>query len=125
MLCSKCFQENEDNALFCKHCGSKLPNGGWPDGKTSNMLLHVWVIVLAVTTIWRLVISICVDGYYYSLTWEILYSALSILASLANILPAFVIKDRTMKIVAIVIVCLLTVGVMVGNVMNIIKNYCL
>ncbi len=121
MLCPKCFQENEEYALFCKHCGSKLVKDSASNNLSSTLLL-VWAIIFFVAGGIQTLITTCVDEWYFS-NWRTFYFFVCILHNASNILPAIAIKNLTMKIIAIVLVAIPTIFYIYSNITAIFTEY--
>lgn len=115
MLCPKCFQENDDNALFCKYCGSKLIKQQSTSDNLSRMLLLVWAIIIFVAGGILTLITTLVDDWYSS-NWRTFYFLVCAIRNVSNILPAIAIKDRTMKIIVIVLVAIPTLYYICSNI---------
>jgi len=122
MLCPKCFQENDDNALFCKHCGSKLIKQENASDNTSSILLLVWAIVFIVAGSIQTLITLLVDDWYYG-SWRTFYFLVCAIHNASNILPAIAIKNNTMKIIAIVLVAIPTLYYIYRNISAIFTEY--
>lgn len=122
MICPKCFQENDDNALFCKHCGSKMIKKESAESNLSGILLLVWAIIFFVAVGIQTLITTCVDEWYFS-GWRIFYFLVCALHNASNILPAIAIKNTTLKIVAIVLVAIPTIYFIYSNITAIFQGY--
>lgn len=104
MLCPKCFQENDDNALFCKHCGKKLVKEEHVSDKLSNILLLAFAVTFFVTNVIQDLIVAFVDGWYHG--WRVVYFLIGIVQMIACLLPAIAIKNKALKTGAIVLVAI-------------------
>lgn len=122
MLCPKCFQENDDNALFCKHCGSKLVKQESTSDNLSSILLLVWAIIFFVAGGIQTLITTLVDDWYFG-SWRTFYFLVCAVHNASNILPAIAIKNKTMKIVAIVLVAIPTLYYIYSNISAIFTEY--
>lgn len=122
MLCPKCFQENDDNALFCKHCGSKLVKQESTSDNLSSILLLVWVIIFFVAGGIQTLITKFVDDWYLG-GWRTFYFLICVVFNVSNILPAVAIKNKTMKIVAIVLVAIPTLYYIYSNIQQYFCNF--
>ena len=120
MLCTKCFQENDNGALFCKHCGSKLIRQEPASDSLSSTLLLVWAIIFFVNNgILSLTQILAYD--WYDAGWFVFTCIIHVIHNAANILPAIAIKNNTMKIIAIILVAIPTlyyIFINIGNIFN-------
>jgi hypothetical protein len=122
MLCHKCFQENDDNALFCKHCGAKLVRQEPSSNDLSSILLFVWAVVFFVTSVIQELIIACFDDWYIG-GLGVLYNIISIIRCVSYILPAVAIKNQVMRIVAIVIVAIPTIYYIYSIISSIVTEF--
>ena len=122
MLCSKCFQENDDNVLFCKNCGSKLIKQQSTSDNLSSILLLVWAFIFLVAGGIQTLITTFVDDWYFG-NWRTFYYIVCVIHNMSNILPAIAIKNRTMKIIAIVLVAIPTLYYIYSNISAIFTQY--
>ena len=122
MLCPKCYLENDDNALFCKHCGSKLVKQESTSDNLSSILLLVWAIIFFVANGIATLITTLVDDWHLR-SWRTIYLLICAVRNASNILPAVAIKNNTMKIVAIVLVAIPTLYFIYSNIFAIFAEY--
>ena len=122
MLCPKCYLENDDNALFCKHCGSKLVKQESTSDNLSSILLLVWAIIFFVANGIATLITTLVDDWHLR-SWRTIYLLICAVGNASNILPAVAIKNNTMKIVAIVLVAIPTLYFIYSNIFAIFAEY--
>ena len=122
MLCPKCYLENDDNALFCKHCGSKLVKQESTSDNLSSILLLVWAIIFFVANGIATLITTLVDDWHLR-SWRTIYLLICAVGNASNILPAVAIKNNTMKIVAIVLVAIPTLYFVYSNISAIFAEY--
>lgn len=99
MICPKCNRENEDGALFCRHCGSSMNLVPEKESNTSSVLILVWIIAVAILTI--------ISDLHRIFFYDLLYTGIQIINNIIMILPAFTIKNKKIKIVGIIIITLL------------------
>lgn len=122
MLCPKCFQENDDNSLFFKHCGSKLIKQGSAPDNLSSILLIVWAIIFFVAGGIQTLITTLVDKWYFG-SWRTFYFLVCAIHNASNILPTIAIKNATVKIIAIVLVTIPTLYYVYSNISAIFTEY--
>lgn len=122
MLCPKCYLENDDNALFCKHCGSKLVKQESTSDNLSSILLLVWAIIFFVANGIATLITTLVDDWHLR-SRRTIYLLICAVGNASNILPAVAIKNNTMKIVAIVLVAIPTLYFIYSNIFAIFAEY--
>lgn len=99
MICPKCNRENEDGALFCRHCGSSMNPVPEKESNTSSVLILVWIIAVAILTI--------ISDLHRIFFYDLFYTGIQIINNIIMILPAFTIKNKKIKIVGIIIITLL------------------
>lgn len=116
MLCPKCFQENDDNALFCKHCGKKLVKEEHVSDKLSNILLLAFAVTFFVTNVIQHLLVAFVDGWYHG--WRVVYFLIGIVQMIACLLPAIAIKNKALKTGAIVLVAIPVLYGVYNNIRN-------
>lgn len=122
MLCPECFQENDDNSLFCKHCGSKLIKQRSAPDNLSSILLIVWAIIFFVAGGIQTLITTLVDEWYFG-SWRTFYFLVCAIHNASNILPTIAIKNATVKIIAIVLVTIPTLYYVYSNISAIFTEY--
>ena len=66
MICPKCNHENEDGALFCRHCGSSMNPVPEKESNTSSSLILSWIIAVAIMSIISTMYTKLVDNWYES-----------------------------------------------------------
>lgn len=116
MFCPKCFRETDDKALFCKHCGAKLVHEKTTSDNLSNLLLLIWAIVFLVLSGIETLIINCVDHWILINSWRAFYFIVCTLQCISNFLPAIAIKNKTMKIGAIILVAIPTIYFIYRNI---------
>lgn len=105
MLCPKCQTPNVDTANYCMHCGTSMSSSS-SFINTDNPLLayYAGLLVIALWNIGTTVISRFVSPS------SLLYIGLvGIISPFLTILPAFAIRNRTWRIVAIAFSILLII----------------
>ena len=119
MYCPTCQSPNEKNAQFCKSCGTKLyhpqheqtsSNGG------ADKLLIIFFVVAFIVIIAQSAINIFFDGWR-DLPIKYFYYALNILLNISFVLPALAIKNKTLKIIGIILASLLIITKVYGSIL--------
>ena len=104
MNCLRCNTPNEAGAKFCRNCGTNLHTTfqANANNKTSDILLIIFVIIAFITTAVQFLIEKLADNWYESPT-KYYYGALWILQNLCFILIPLAIKDKSIKIIGLII----------------------
>ena len=110
MNCPKCQNQNEETAQFCKNCGLNLHytqpiNNG---NDTSSILLLVFILIALVSAISQFALQKLVVHWYEGTT-KYLIGSIWILQNFNLILPALAIKNKTLKIIGIVLISILII----------------
>lgn len=116
MKCSKCNYENEEGAMFCRHCGSSMIPVPQKESNTSSMIILIWIIASIVFDLIFHFYRLLVDNWYEG-GGKICYIALWIIWNCIFILPALTIKNKTIKIIGIILSILFTVWCMFKTIM--------
>jgi len=115
MICPKCNRENEDGALFCRHCGSSMnPVQNPKESNISSVLILVWVIAVAVLSLATYCYTRFIDNWYSDAKTG--YVILQLIHNVVMILPALAIKNKVMKIVGIIVMSLMIIWWIVQNI---------
>ncbi len=125
MICPKCFTENENDALFCKNCGTSLYTGT-TNHKTRNKTMDILVFVSI--TYWfamdfiNVIIRIFIDNWYdspfkyFQIGTNLIYAAIPIIIALS-------IKIKGLKIPAIIFAGLIACYIFYTNIDWIIRGF--
>jgi len=110
MYCPSCQSQNEKNAQFCKNCGTKLfyAQEQNPDSNVSSVILIVWIGIVFFVGIISAAIQSLVDEWYAVPTKYVMI-CLNIIANVSHILPALAIRNKTLKIIGIVLVSIIVI----------------
>jgi len=118
MNCPRCQTENEQNAQFCRNCGTNLhsiPSINQSGNKTLDVLVFIsiayWFVVnLANSIIQKLVVNwYDSPAKYFQIFTNILFAAIPILIAVS-------IRNKGLKIVAIVLAALLSISILYSNI---------
>ena len=111
MYCPKCQAENEDSARFCRNCGIKLHyTQEVLKAKTdvSSKLIITTIIIVFICSLAQFLIHEMVSNWY-NLPVKYIAGILIILTNLSLILLVLAIKNKTLKIIGIVIASILII----------------
>ena len=115
MNCPKCNRENEESAIFCRFCGSSMNPVVLKESNTSSILLLIWIIVNTIFNIFNYAYTHLVESWYEG-DAKIVFIAVQSIFVLLNILPALAIKNRTYRIIGIIIMSSLIIWWLCQNV---------
>lgn len=104
MNCKKCNTQNEEEALFCRNCGIAIHETNVSDVrfKTSDMLLIIFLGITLILVIAQFYIQKYVENWIQSPV-KILQAGLWIFQNVSFILIPLCIRDKTLKIVGLII----------------------
>lgn len=111
MNCLRCNTENEEGAKFCKNCGvdmTYIPATENTSSKSSDTLLTIFIGVAFISTIAIFAIQKLVNDWYESPT-KYIYSSLWLLQNLSFVLVPLSIKNKTLKIVGLIITAIMVI----------------
>jgi hypothetical protein len=110
MYCPKCQSQNEETAQFCRNCGSNLRYSQEVSNNndTSSLLLLVFILITLILNIANFAIEKLVDNWYEGAT-RYVHGSLWLLGNISYILPALAIKNKTLKIIGIILVSMLII----------------
>ncbi len=110
MYCPKCQSQNEENAQFCRNCGTNLyaPQVEAKSDNTSSTLLFVYIAIMAISVLAQFAIQKFV-GYWYEGVWRYVQGTLWLIQNLTFILIPLSIKNKTLKIIGLVIAAVLII----------------
>ena len=115
MNCPKCNRENEDGAMYCRFCGSPMHQSENKESNFSTVLLFVWVIATCVLSLINQLITKLAGNWYESSVKIVVYGVF-ILQNLITLLPVFAIKNKTLKIIGIVVMSIMVIWWIIQNV---------
>ena len=111
MNCLRCNSSNQEGSKYCKNCGSSmyyLPSGENSNSKLSDILLIIYIGIMLITVVSGYMIEILVPNWYESPT-KYFRSILWILSNSCSILIPLSIRNKTLKIIGIIITSLLVI----------------
>ena len=122
MNCLRCNTPNEDGVKFCKNCGMDLHTtfDNKANTKTSDTLLIVFVCIAFLTAVVQFAIQKLVDNWYDKPT-KYYASALWILQNLCFILIPLAIRNKSLKIIGLIITLIMVIYWVYSNVDYMIK----
>ena len=109
MDCQKCQIQNEENAQFCRNCGTNLRI--IVESKTSNntdTLLLIFIIIAFVSAAVQFVMQKLIPNWYEG-TAKYIQGVLWILQNISFVLIAIAIKNKSLKTVGIIITVLMII----------------
>lgn len=111
MNCLRCNTPNEEGAKFCKNCGMDMtyvPSNEIANSKTSDTLLVIFISIKFVSAIAQFAIQKLVTNWYESPT-KYIYGSLWLLQNLSFILIPISIKNKTLKIIGLIITTIMII----------------
>jgi len=111
MNCLRCNTPNEEGAKFCKNCGMDMtyvPSNEIANSKTSDTLLVIFISIAFVSEIAQFAIHKLVTNWYESPT-KYIYGSLWLLQNLSFILIPISIKNKTLKIIGLIITTIMII----------------
>jgi predicted amidophosphoribosyltransferase len=110
MYCPKCQSQNEENAQFCRNCGTNLhtPQVETKEDNTSSTLLFMYIAIMAISVLAQFEIQNLVDNWYEGV-WKYVQGTLWLIQNLIFILIPLSIKNKALKIIGIVIAAILII----------------
>ncbi|MBI5539560.1 MAG: zinc ribbon domain-containing protein [Bacteroidia bacterium] len=125
MICPKCFTENDNDALFCKKCGTNL-NTGKPNKNSKNKIFDIllfisityWFVMDFLNVIIRVLVNNWYDSpfKYFQMGTNLIYAAIPIFIALS-------IKSKGLKIPAIIFAALISSYILYTNIEWMITEY--
>lgn len=108
MNCPKCQTQNDENAQFCRNCGTNMNIilESKPNDRTADTLLIIFIIIAFISGISQFAIE-TLDTNWDEGATKYLHGGFLILKNLSIILIAIAIKNKPLKITAIIITVLL------------------
>ncbi len=118
MNCLRCNTENEEGVKFCKNCGMDMtftPSKENTNSKLSDTFLIVFISIAVVCAIAQFAIQKLVDNWYESPT-KYFQGSLWLLQNLSFILIPIAIRNKTLKIIGIIITAIMVIYWVYSNV---------
>jgi len=123
MYCPNCQSQNEENAQFCRNCGSNL----WytPDLKQDNdVLLLVYILIAFFAAVVQFVIQrVFSISYFGKSPWIYVMGLIWIISNISLILPALAIKNKSLKIIGIIFAAIIIIYHAYGNIEFMFNNF--
>lgn len=117
MKCPNCNQENEESAMYCRHCGSPMHPTDSKESIISSQLLLIWIIAKAVLVIlYKFMDEMDGDSV------DFIYTGIEIISDLSNLLPAFAIMNKTLRKIGIFIMSLIVIWWIIQDIMWVIES---
>jgi len=118
MNCLRCNTPNEEGAKFCKNCGMDMtytPSYENTNSKSSDTFLIIFIAIAFVSAIAQFAIQKLVDNWYESPT-KYFRGSLWLLQNLSFILIPIAIRNKTLKIIGIIITTIMVIYSVYSNV---------
>lgn len=115
MICPKCHHENENGSMFCRYCGASMNPVPENESNTSSIIIFVWIIAVGMLSIITTLYTKFVDNWYEGSS-RMVYIGIQIIHNIVMILPAFAIKNKTLKIVGIILMAGLIIWWVFNNI---------
>lgn len=115
MICPKCHHENENGSMFCRYCGASMNPVPENESNTSSIIIFVWIIAVGVLSIITTLYTKFVDNWYEGSS-RMVYIGIQIIHNIVMILPVFAIKNKTLKIVGIILMAGLIIWWVFNNI---------
>lgn len=116
MKCPNCNQENEERAMYCRHCGSPMHQTDSKGSIISSQLLLIWIIAKAVLVIlYKFMDEMDGDSV------DFIYTGIEIIGDLSNLLPAFAIMNKKLRKIGIFIMSLIVIWWIIQDIMWVIE----
>ncbi|ANQ52762.1 zinc ribbon domain-containing protein [Flammeovirga yaeyamensis] len=108
MYCQKCQTQNEESAQFCRNCGTNLNilSESKSDNGITDTLLFIFIIIAFISAIAQFTIQ-KLDTNWYEGATKYIQGGFWILQNFSFLLIAIAIKNKPLKITAIIITVLL------------------
>lgn len=116
MKCPKCNRENEESAMYCRYCGSSMFPKTNKESDSSGILILIWIVAIGVVSFAEYLYPKFIDDWYEG-TNRIIYSAMAIAHNLIMLIPVFAIKNKTFKIIGVILMSISVLWWVVSNVM--------
>ena len=122
MKCPKCNHENEDGAMFCRHCGSSMNPVPQKESNTSSIIILIWIVASIVLSLTNHLYGIFIPNWYEggAMIGKV---AIIILDNSLFILPALTIKNKTIKIIGIILSILYILWWIATNIIWALETY--
>lgn len=117
MNCPKCQTQNEENAQFCKNCGTNMHYFQEPttNSKTADLLILIFLIYMFVSEIASFTIQKLVDNWYEGSTKYVIIG-INLIAGISVILLGLSIRNKTSKIFGIILASLCAIYIIYSNI---------
>jgi uncharacterized membrane protein YhaH (DUF805 family) len=120
--CSNCHTQNETNASICSNCGATLANiqQSESDNKTGDTLLLIYIIIQFTfglfTQLWQML-----DKEWYTGYTKYILGAVWILSNLSLILLGMANRNKSYRIVGIILTSIMAIGYIYLNIKFMLK----
>ena len=118
MNCLRCNTENEERAKFCKNCGMDMtytPSNENSNSTSSDKLLITFLCIVFFVFISAFAIEKLVEDWYEG-PFKYVGSSLLLLRNLSMILIPLSIKNKTLKVIGLIMTIIIVIYWVYGNV---------
>lgn len=118
MNCLRCNTPNEEGAKFCKNCGMDMtytPSNEDTDSKSSDKLLIIYLCITFFILVSAIAIEKLVDDWYQG-SAKYIRGSLWVLSSLSMILIPLSIKNKSLKIIGLILTIIIAIYSTYSNV---------
>ena len=122
MICPKCHTEIADGAKFCTHCGCNLSIKEECSNDNSSKIILAWVLIWGFSNLLCQIVTGVFDDWYASSTRYIAYT-LWIISNISYLLIPFSVKNKTIKIISLLIIIPFSLWFAYCNIRGMIASY--
>ncbi len=117
MNCPKCQTGNEENAQFCRNCGTNLYISQMlqTDTKLADTLILIFLIYLFVSSLTGFALQKVVDNWYEGTT-KYIQIGMNLVYAFTPVLLGIAIKNKTGKIIGIILASIFAFYIIYSNI---------
>jgi hypothetical protein len=117
MNCPKCQTQNEENAQFCRNCGTNIHFFQEPsnNSKTADLLILIFLFYMFVSSLTAFALEKFVDNWYVGTT-KYIQIGMNLIWGFSFVLLGIAIKNKIGKIFGIILASIYTIYVVYSNI---------